>query len=193
MPYRLRNARPHYRWVDKRIEPVRNIALAANMRKLRAGRSIGDLRAEMAKKGIKIGAGTLHRAIKGEVSNRLESLGKIAEFFEITIDQLLQFEGVDETYWPFSAELQQKVLALSTPEIERLEGVMRAHLGMSGNGAVFTAEHQNGSGAKAAVAYPVAQEVGTRALDQAELPEPKQHGKRGKDRGQQRGQGGGRA
>lgn len=100
------------------------------MRKLMGGRSIERLRAEMAKAGYKIGTSTIHRAVKGEVGNRLESLEKLAEFFDKTVDQLLQFDGVDETYWPFSDELQHAVTKLSPTELMRAENVLRAHLGM---------------------------------------------------------------
>lgn len=109
---------------------AKNQALAANMKRLRAGRSIGELRAEMAARGLKIGGGTLHRAIKGEAGNRLESLEKIAEFFDTTVDQLLQFEGVDDAYWPFSEELQKKVLTAPETTIQKLERLMRVELDM---------------------------------------------------------------
>jgi hypothetical protein len=113
------------------MEPPRNQALASNMRRLMAGRSIATIRDQMAQKGLAIGTGTLHRAYLGQVGNRLESLEKIAEFFETTVDQLLQFDGVDSAYWPFSEELQQKVLLLSDEGLYQLETVMRAHLGMA--------------------------------------------------------------
>lgn len=130
MPYRLRDTRSHHGLVDKRSEAAQNQALAAAMKKLMAGRSIQTLRAQMAERGLKIGGGTLHRAVKGEVGNRLESLEKIAQFFDTTVDQLLQFDGIDETYWPFSAELQQRVIALSDEELYFAENSLRAHLRM---------------------------------------------------------------
>jgi hypothetical protein len=180
MPYRLRNARQHYGPVDKRTEAgTRNAALAANMKRLRAGRSIGVLRAEMAAKGLKIGTETLHRAIKGEAGNRLESLEKIADFFDTTVDQLLQFEGVDETYWPFSAELQQIVLRLSDEELLKAENVLRAHLGVAPiSSSAFNNIEQFDSGAGLRDAYPVAMEEGAGALDEAEIPASKSHAHR---------------
>jgi hypothetical protein len=75
--------------VKKTDEPTTNPALAENMQRLMAGRSISTVRQLMADEGITIGSGTLHRAIKGELGNRLESLEKIARFFRISADQLL--------------------------------------------------------------------------------------------------------
>jgi phage repressor protein C with HTH and peptisase S24 domain len=76
------------------------------------GRSIGKLRDEMAEAGIQIGTGTLHRAVKGELGNRVESLEKIAQFFRVTADQLLQPDlGAqdDSTF----ADVPRKKVALS--------------------------------------------------------------------------------
>jgi hypothetical protein len=179
--------------MDERKVPGRSSALAANMGRLRGSRSVADLRADMAAKGYKIGTGTLHRAIKGEAGNRLASLEKIAEFFETTVDQLLQFDGVDETYWPFSEELQQKVLLLNDEEVDHLESVMRAHLRMDETGAgersaKFDLIHGQHSG----TTYPAATEEGARALDDAEVPAPSKH-ERERNRGPARTKGGGGA
>jgi transcriptional regulator with XRE-family HTH domain len=93
MPYRLRNASADYRTVDK--APSTNPVLAENMKRLMNGRSIEAVRALMAEAGFQIGTGTLHRALKGETGNRLESLEKIAQFFSVSIDQLLLPQGDD--------------------------------------------------------------------------------------------------
>lgn len=149
------------------------------MRRLMSGRSIGAIRAEMAQRGIKIGGGTLHRAVKGEVGNRLESLEKIAEFFDTTVDQLLQFDGVDDTYWPFSTDLQQKVLLLSDEELRKAENVLRAHLGLEQISASdFTNTSQLPYGTSAIATYPRAMEEGAELLDQADVPAPKKHGRK---------------
>jgi phage repressor protein C with HTH and peptisase S24 domain len=67
-----------------------NPVLAANMKRLMAGRSIDFVRRAMADAGVAIGAGSLHRALKGEAGSRLETLKKIASFFDVSPDQLLQ-------------------------------------------------------------------------------------------------------
>lgn len=187
MPYRMRNASAEYRCMPKIPGGTTNPALAANMKRLRAGRSIGDLRAQMAERGIKIGAGTLHRAVLGQEGNRLESLTKIAEFFETTVDQLLQFEGVDETYWPFSDELQQKVLSLKDEQVFRLENVMRAHLGLIPQSA---SSLPGGSAEGQQSDYSGRLEVGTGALNNAEIPAPQRNAPRTQDRRPKRRQGG---
>jgi phage repressor protein C with HTH and peptisase S24 domain len=66
-----------------------NPDLEANMRTLLAGAAIGATVAAMAERGIKIGGGTLHRISKGRVGSRLESLQKVADYFNVTTDQLL--------------------------------------------------------------------------------------------------------
>lgn len=95
------------------------------------GRSIAVLRDAMAERGLKIGTGTLHRAVLGEVGNRLESLGKIAEFFGVTVDQLLlPSQAPGASYWPFSDELFDHVAELDAAAIADLEVSMWAHLRM---------------------------------------------------------------
>lgn len=131
MAYRLRNEKGDYWEVDERQEhSPENPGLAAFMKRLRGGRTIAELRADMKARGFDIGTGTLHRAIKGEIGNRLESLQKIADYAGTTVDQMLQVGDLDATYWPFSVELQTEVLLLKDEELARLETVMRAHLGL---------------------------------------------------------------
>lgn len=67
-----------------------NPVLAENVRRLMNGRSIDAVRRQMADSGLKIGTGSLHRALKGEGGSRLETLEKIATFFDVSLDQLLQ-------------------------------------------------------------------------------------------------------
>lgn len=67
-----------------------NPALAENMRRLMGGRSIDSLRKAMADAGVPIGTSSLHRVLKGEGGSRLETLDKIAAFFDVSTDQLLQ-------------------------------------------------------------------------------------------------------
>jgi len=67
--------------------------LASNVRKLMRNRGIGGigkLRAAMGQAGYKIGNSTLLRALQGGSGNRLESIEKLAAFFDVTSDQLLQ-------------------------------------------------------------------------------------------------------
>lgn len=70
-------------------DPPINTALSANVRRLMDGRSVETLRTQMADAGLAIGSGTIHRAMKGEAGNRLASLEKLAQFFGVTVDQLL--------------------------------------------------------------------------------------------------------
>ena len=56
------------------------------------GKSIGAVRAEMAAAGFSIGTGTLHRAVRGDEGIRLESMKKIAQFFDKTLDQMLRID-----------------------------------------------------------------------------------------------------
>jgi len=128
MPYRLRNAREDDERVENEKETPRNPVLAANMRRLMKGRSIGALRAEMAQAGYAIGTGTLHRACLGMVGNRLESLEKIAAFFDTTAEQLLRPEGLTAPIWPFSLELQEQILQLEPKDLHHAEVAMWAHL-----------------------------------------------------------------
>lgn len=184
MPYRLRNTRPHYRYVDKRTEVAPNPALAANMKRLMQARKIGGiggLRAAMAAHGLSIGQETVANAVNGLAKNRLQSLNKIAQFFDVTVDQLL---GVEEAFWPFSADLQQRVLQMDEGQLQRLEGVMRAHLGMQVESMAYSkstvdAEQQTGGsgvvhGSAVRYADPSPQEGGRtkryHALEEAALP-----------------------
>jgi transcriptional regulator with XRE-family HTH domain len=113
MPYRLRNASADYRAVNS------NPVLAENMRRLMGGRSIETVRAEMAEAGVQIGTGTLHRALKGQTGNRLESLEKIAQFFGVTIDQLLlpQGDDVQPIFSEEAAALAAEIDAIPDPEL----------------------------------------------------------------------------
>lgn len=106
-----------------------NPVLKANMAELRGARSIEQLRQEMHDAGIDIGTGTLHRAVQGQSGNRLASLEKIATFFGVTADQLLQPHlGRDPTSWPFSPELYKEVSTLPADELQSMEGAMWSHL-----------------------------------------------------------------
>jgi len=102
-----------------------NPVLAANLKKLMAARSIEKLRSDMAEQGIAIGTETIHRATLGKSGNRLESLAKIATFFSVTVDQLLQPDlGADLDAWPFSPELYTEVRRLDDPGRASLEMAM---------------------------------------------------------------------
>jgi hypothetical protein len=104
-------------------------ALARNVQRLRGGRAIETLRMEMAEAGYHIGAGTLHRAGKGDLGMRVESLVKLGEFFNVTAVQLLQPGlGAEADGWPFASDLAHAVGRLDAEDLKRLEGVMRAGL-----------------------------------------------------------------
>lgn len=94
MPYRIRNASdPEFGMknsVDSEALGQVNATLVANMRALMRGESIGGLRAKMADAGHKIGQGTIERAVKGDDGLRLESLGKLATYFDVTIESMLK-------------------------------------------------------------------------------------------------------
>ena len=125
MAYRLRNGKENYARVsDDPINGARNPFLAANLKRLMDGRSIDALRRQMAEAGYRIGMGTLHRAVRGELGNRLESLQKIAAFFDMTPEQLLQPEEGVSPIWPFSLDLQEEVLRLDPEDMRDLERTM---------------------------------------------------------------------
>lgn len=192
MPYRLRYASAEYQRMDKRSSAPRNPALAAAMKKLMAGRSIGQLRLQMKACGFDIGQGTLQRAIKGEVGNRLESLDKIARFFDTTVDQILQFNGVDETFWPFSDELQQKVLLLKDEELLKAENILRGFVGIPQKSVDgVTNATQLISGKTALDAYAAGTEEGGGAMEESAVPTPRSTNERQKVRKPTRQTGGG--
>lgn len=111
------------------MEEAENPALKANFAHLRAGKSIEDLRLAMKSKGYDIGTGTLHKMSQGKSGNRLASLKKVADFWGVTVDQLLQEDlGADLAVWPFSLELRDLVSKLNPDEIAALENAMWAHL-----------------------------------------------------------------
>lgn len=180
MPYRLRNTRAHYRYVDKRKDEAPNPVLAASMKRLMAARgitSIGALRAAMAERKIKIGQGSLQKAVNGQATNRLETLEKIALFFDTTVDQLLNADG-EEAYWPFSEELHEIALMLDDQGIHRLENVMRAHLGMEPLFAESVEEEQQHPHQRMSpepyVGYPASRLGGQKrypGLEDAQLPD----------------------
>lgn len=71
----------------------KDAVVTVNIRRLMGGRgiaSIGGLRDAMVAAGFKIGTGTLQRALNGGTGNRLASLDKIAQFFDVAAEQLLQ-------------------------------------------------------------------------------------------------------
>lgn len=86
---------PQHRTVDEHDDatsgPV-NPILAENMKRLlkERGLSLYAMRAQMAEAGVPIGLGTLSRTVAGQSGSRLQSLTKIARFFDVTVDQLLQ-------------------------------------------------------------------------------------------------------
>lgn len=93
------------------------------------GRSIEAVRDAMGKAGIKIGTETIHRAVLGKSGNRLASLQKIADFFGVSVDQLLQDDlGANADAWPFSAELYKEISSLEAEELQTLEVAMWAHI-----------------------------------------------------------------
>jgi hypothetical protein len=126
MPYHIRNARGQDGLVKKDDPPI-NQALADNVRKLKAGRSIDALRLEMKEKNLDVGTSTLHRALKGELGIRVESLEKIGRFFGVPADSLLRPDlGVYEG-WPFDdLELFRRVEKLDEKERANVEGAIRA-------------------------------------------------------------------
>jgi hypothetical protein len=77
---------------DEAIDPI----LQANFERLRRGRAVGVLRAEMAEAGITIGTSTIQRALRGSDGLRVESLDKFAKFFGVARHQLLMESLGDE-------------------------------------------------------------------------------------------------
>lgn len=64
-------------------------ALAHHYAKIAAGRSVGSMRAAMAKEGIQIGQGTLNKLSKG-IAGNTSSLRKLAQFARMEADELLR-------------------------------------------------------------------------------------------------------
>lgn len=107
-----------------------NLVFKANFTRLANGRTVRQLRAEMADQGIAVGVSALSRAFEGKAGN-VRTLGKLADFFKVTTEQLLQPDlGAGAARWPFSLELYQRVADLKAQELQRLETAMRVHLGM---------------------------------------------------------------
>lgn len=86
--------------------------------------SIGTLRERMGDAGISIGTSTLHRALLGQGGNRLQSLSKIARFFDVTVDQLLQPELGESTAAPGAST--------DTPQRRRVPIISWVQAGMWG-------------------------------------------------------------
>ena len=106
-----------------------NPALKANFNRLRGGLSIEALRLAMKDGGYKIGTETLQRASLGKSGNRLASLKKMADYWDVTPDQLLQPNlGADTHAWPFTDELQKRISQLGPDDLVALENAMWSHL-----------------------------------------------------------------
>lgn len=156
MPYRLRNASSQDRGVEKE-DGLISQALADNMRKLRGDRAIGVLRQEMAEKGIQIGTGTLHRADKGELGIRVESLEKIGQFFDVLAAQLLQ-PGLGSDNWPLDGvispsewaklphDVREEALELIRVSISRHRKTMDGNAGGGSEGNYSGSPDQRANG-----------------------------------------------
>ena len=111
----------------KKDAPLINEALRANICKLKGNRSIEVLRQEMKARQLDIGASTLHRALKGELGIRVESLEKIGQFFDVPADSLLRPELGAYGGWPFEdLELFRRVEKLDKTERADVQGAIRA-------------------------------------------------------------------
>ncbi|MFD1709821.1 helix-turn-helix transcriptional regulator [Ottowia flava] len=75
-----------------------NPALAANYKRIAAGRGIGVVRQAMADVGLSIGGGTLARIAHGDPGVRIASLEKFATFARTDVDSLLRMPGVDDEF-----------------------------------------------------------------------------------------------
>lgn len=113
---------------DAEVDPV----LAANLELLFDGKGIGALRTEFKKRAeIRIGQGTLAQARAGQTGTRLASLRKIAAFYDVTVEQLLQPDlGRGNAEWPFSAELYERVERLGKTQRENVEKALAASLAL---------------------------------------------------------------
>lgn len=95
---------------------VLNTLLAINMERLRKGRSIGGLREDMASAGHAIGTGTLARLLNGDEGVRMESMSKVAAYFQIEVEELLKGDAS-----PFVEVKRTNVrLAAGTGAIEQI-------------------------------------------------------------------------
>lgn len=77
--------------MNKMADPVKQSgSLAAHFERVRAGRSIGKLREDMAAAGHSIGNGTLQRLQSGDTGVRIDSIRKFATFAGMSEDELLR-------------------------------------------------------------------------------------------------------
>lgn len=113
-------------------------------------------------------------------------LKHLARAYETTTDALVGSASAARN-WPFSDELQQKVLSLKDEQVFRLENVMRAHLGLIPQSA---SSLPSGSAEGQQSDYSGRLEVGTGALNNAEIPAPQRNAPRTQDRRPKRRQGG---
>jgi phage repressor protein C with HTH and peptisase S24 domain len=108
-----------------------NPVLRANFLRLKGAKSYEVLREEMAQKGISIGSGTLNRLANGDMGVRMKSIEKVAEFFRVSADQLLQM-NLGETDSEEFVSVPKKQVALSAgrgrehePHLEEIVGGLK--------------------------------------------------------------------
>lgn len=105
-------------------------SIADQFQRIRGGRSLRQLRLEMANEGIAIGTSTLQRAEKGLTGLRVESLFKLCEFSGDSPEDFLRDSQPGEGRLPLSAPLRKSLSTLSPSELRTAENVLRAHLGL---------------------------------------------------------------
>lgn len=116
-----------------------NPALARNFRALIGERSVAQLRDEMAREGISIGAGAIQAAKKGSTGLRLETLEKFATFFGRKVTDLLS-DPEGATAWPFPDLRADFFAGLTEGQRYEVQGIVRRTImdyrdGSSGGGS----------------------------------------------------------
>jgi hypothetical protein len=108
-------------------------------------------------------------------------LRRIARLYRTSIDVLAG--NSDEEVWPFTDELQKKVIHLSDEELSKAENVLRAHLGLPQLPlSVFHQPAQMSTTLDTAAEQDTSQEVGVGWPEQDNLAAPSSNGSRSEDR-----------
>lgn len=107
----------------------RDETLAENFKALMGKTSVGDLRKAMAAKGFTIGSGAVQSAKVGSRGLRLETLQKFADYFGVSVRDLLAPGGAADVM-PLSSDVQRELGRLSARDLAFAENALRAHLRM---------------------------------------------------------------
>jgi transcriptional regulator with XRE-family HTH domain len=151
---------------------------------------------ELGRRGHAIKRGTISAWEKGRNVVDALWLRRLARLYNTTADALVG-STTHLSVWPFSTELQQKVLRLSDEELLRAENVLRAHLGLTSNSSsAATNSTKSAYDQRLQRPYPAAMEEGVGLpphMDLNNLSTPSSHGRAKKHQRSARNKGGGGA